>query len=90
MTEGGRMTDRNNEILEGIKEHLGGRGIDTTAIVPEARITEDLDLDSLDVAELTLGLEERFSIEIPDEEAEDLRTVGDVVALIEKKVSVGA
>jgi acyl carrier protein len=84
------MADRKQEILEGIKTHLDGRGIDASTVVPEARITEDLDLDSLDVAELTLGLEERFGIEIPDEEAEELSTVGEVVTLIDNKLSVGA
>ncbi len=83
------MTERSEDILKGIKEHLEGRGIDVSAVTREARITEDLDLDSLDVAELTLGLEERFGVEIPDEEAEELGTVGDVIALIDHKVSVG-
>ncbi|WP_300792806.1 MULTISPECIES: acyl carrier protein, partial [Helicobacter] len=45
---------------------------------------DDLGADSLDVVELVMALEEKFEIEIPDEEAEKIQTVGDVVAYIEK------
>ncbi|MGH2755709.1 MAG: acyl carrier protein [Actinomycetota bacterium] len=78
------------EILEAIREHLGGRGIERETVVFEAELTNDLDLDSLDTVELTLGLEKRFDIEIPDEELEDLVTVRDAVDLIAKKLSVQA
>lgn len=78
------------EIFEVIKEHLVGRGIDGAAVAPEADLANDVGLDSLDVTELTLGLEERFSIEIPDEDLEGLRTVNDAVDLVEQKVAVGA
>lgn len=84
------MAERKEEILEGIRIHLSERGIDTSGVQPGARIAEDLDLDSLDTVELTLGLEQRFGVEIPDEEAEDLVTVDDVITLIESKLSVGA
>lgn len=84
------MGEKSNEILQGIKEHLGGRGIDTAAVSLDADLLGDLDLDSLDTVELTLGLEERFAIEIPDSELEDVVTVGDVVDLIERKLAVGA
>lgn len=84
------MSDRDQEILEEIKGHLAGRGVEVGGVTPEARISEDLDLDSLDTVELTLGLEKRFGVEISDEEAEELSTVGDVVALIGTKLgSVG-
>jgi acyl carrier protein len=78
------------DILEQIREHLSGRGIDPATVQMDADLANDLDLDSLDTVELTLGLEKRFDIEIPDEELEDLVTVGDTVKLIEKKISVGA
>lgn len=81
------MTD-SNEILGAIREHLTGRGVDGAKIVPEARLLRDLDLDSLDTMELTLSLEERFSIEIPDAELEGLETIADAAALIERKLSV--
>lgn len=84
------MGEKSNEVLQGIKDHLGGRGIDTSVVSLDADLLRDLDLDSLDTVELTLGLEERFAIEIPDSELEDVVTVGDVVELIERKLTVGA
>lgn len=77
-------------VLEAIREHLGGRGLDPAKVVPEADLLGDLDLDSLDTMELTLGLEEKFGIEIPDQELEGLSTVADAVGLVERKLSVGA
>ncbi len=84
------MAEKREEILTAIKEHLAERGIDSTDVSEGSDLAKDLGLDSLDVTELTLGLEERFGIEIPDEELEDIGTVGDAVTLIEKKLSVGA
>lgn len=85
------MSGSNQEILEGIKNHLVGRGIDGAKVTLDAELGRDLDLDSLDTVELTLGLEKLFQVELPDEELEDLSTVGDVVDLIiEKKSAVGA
>lgn len=77
-------------ILESIREHLAGRGIDRETVTPEASLGNDLDLDSLDTVELTLGLEKRFDIEIPDSDLEDLTTVGDAISLISKKLAVKA
>ncbi|MFQ6132445.1 MAG: acyl carrier protein [Armatimonadota bacterium] len=64
---------------------------------PEASVTEsatfdgDLKADSLDVVELVMALEEEFDIEIPEEDAEKIRTVGDAVRYIEeKRQEVGA
>jgi acyl carrier protein len=76
------------EILETIKDHLAGRGIEREKVTPEAELLGDLDLDSLDTVELTLGLEEKFGIEIPDTELEDVTTVNDAIDLIEQKVAV--
>jgi acyl carrier protein len=52
-------------------------------VTPEAKFVEDLGADSLDIVELIMALEEEFGHEIPDEEAEKLLTVGDVVKYIE-------
>lgn len=52
-------------------------------VKPESKFVEDLGADSLDVVELVMALEEKFEIEIPDEAAEKIATVGDVVAYIE-------
>lgn len=78
------------EIFGVVKDHLVGRGLDAAAVTPEADLVNDVGLDSLDVTELTLGLEEHFGIEIPDEDLEGLRTVNDAVDLVERKVAVGA
>jgi acyl carrier protein len=83
------MGEKREEILTAIQEHLAERGIDATDVSESSDLAKDLGLDSLDTVELTLGLEERFGIEIPDTELEDVSTVGDAVTLIEKKVSVG-
>jgi acyl carrier protein len=78
------------EIFESIKQHLEGRGIDGEKVTMKADLLGDLDLDSLDTMEMTLGIEERFGIEIPDAELEDLRTIGDAVGLVERKLAVTA
>jgi acyl carrier protein len=83
------MATQRNDVLEVIKEHLGERGIDAADVSEDSDLAKDLGLDSLDTVEMTLGLEERFGIEIPDTELEGVSTVGDAVTLIEKKVSVG-
>ncbi|MBQ7400677.1 MAG: acyl carrier protein [Lentisphaeria bacterium] len=54
-------------------------------VTEDARFIEDLNADSLDIVELIMALEEEFSAEIPDEEAEKLKTVGDAIAYIEGK-----
>jgi len=55
-------------------------------VTPEARFQEDLGADSLDVVELVMKIEEKFNIEIPDEDAEKIRTVKDAVEYIESKI----
>lgn len=54
-------------------------------VTPEAKFIEDLGADSLDVVELVMAFEEQFSVEVPDEDAEKLLTVGDVIKYIEEK-----
>ncbi|MGH2775009.1 MAG: acyl carrier protein [Actinomycetota bacterium] len=83
------MGEKQQEIYGVIKEHLEGRGIESSDITMEADLAGDLGLDSLDTVELTLALEQQYNIEIPDEELTDLTSVKDAVELIEKKVSVG-
>ncbi len=57
--------------------------VDATQVTPEAEFVKDLGADSLDVVELIMALEEKFGIEIPDEQAEKIVNVGDVVEYIE-------
>ncbi|MFM8470906.1 MAG: acyl carrier protein [Limisphaerales bacterium] len=58
-------------------------GVNADQVLPEAKFIEDLGADSLDTVELIMALEEEFGIEVPDEEAEKLVSVGDVIRYIE-------
>ena len=60
-------------------------GVKPEQVTSEAKFIEDLGADSLDVVELVMALEEEFGHEIPDEEAEKLTTVGDVIKYIEER-----
>ncbi len=63
-------------IREIIMEQLG---VDEDQITPEASFVDDLGADSLDTVELVMAFEEEFNVEIPDEDAEKIRTVQDVI-----------
>jgi acyl carrier protein len=82
------MAAQREEIFEVLKEHLVGRGVDGEKVTPEADLQKDLGMDSLDTVEMTVGLEDRFDIEIPDEELEDVQTVNDAIDLIQQKAAV--
>ena len=58
-------------------------GVNEDQVKPEAKFIEDLGADSLDTVELVMALEEKFETEIPDEDAEKLQSVGDVIKFIE-------
>ena len=62
-------------------------GVDPGEMRPEASILEDLGADSLDVVELVMAIEEAFDIEVSDEDAEAMRTVGDVESYVAKRLS---
>lgn len=70
------------KIKDIIVEQLG---VDPEKVKIEASFIDDLGADSLDIVELVMAMEEEFDIEIPDEDAEKLRTVGDVASYLEKK-----
>jgi acyl carrier protein len=76
------MADKTIEqrVKEIIVEQLG---VNADQVTQEAKFIEDLGADSLDIVELVMALEEEFGNEIPDEQAEKLLTVGDVVKYIE-------
>jgi acyl carrier protein len=59
--------------------------VDEDAVTMESVITDDLGADSLDVVDMVMSLEEEFDLEIPDEEIETMKTVGDIVKFIESK-----
>ena len=59
-------------------------GVEADKVTPDASFIEDLGADSLDTVELVMAFEEEFGIDIPDEDAEKMRTVGDAVSYISK------
>jgi acyl carrier protein len=76
-------TDLEQRISEMIIEQLGAT---KEEIVPEASFIDDLGADSLDIVELVMAMEETFDIEIPDEDAEKIQTIGDAVAYLRKRL----
>ena len=74
-----------DKIIEIIVEQLGVKAEEVT---PEASFVDDLGADSLDTVELVMALEEEFNVEIPDEDAEKMTSVGDAIKYIEKKAAV--
>lgn len=73
-----------DKIKEIIVELLG---VNEADVVESASFVDDLGADSLDQVELVMALEEEFGIEIPDEDAETIQTVGDAIKYVEKKTS---
>ena len=69
-----------DKIRQIVAEQLG---VDVTEVTPTASFVNDLGADSLDTVELVMALEEEFGIEIPDEDAEKISTVADVISYIE-------
>ena len=59
--------------------------VDSAEVLPQAQFVQDLGADSLDTVELVMALEEEFDIEIPDEDAEKIKTVGEAVTYIKDK-----
>lgn len=70
------------KVTKIIEEQLG---VEPDRIKPEASFIDDLGADSLDIVELVMAMEEEFDLEIPDEDAEKLKTVQDVTSYIEGK-----
>lgn len=72
-------------VLERVQGIVTERlGVDAAQIVPEAEFIGDLNADSLDLVEVIMAIEQEFDLEIKDEEAENIRTVGDAVKYIEE------
>lgn len=65
-------------------------GVSMEEIKPEVSFLDDLGADSLDIVELVMAMEEEFDIEIPDDDAEKIRTIGDAFAYIKDKEKGGA
>lgn len=76
------------EIAERIKGIIVEQlGVSLEEVNPEASFIEDLGADSLDIVELIMALEEEYDIEIPDEDAEKIQTVQDVITYVETRQS---
>jgi acyl carrier protein len=76
------MSNVEEKVKDIIAEELG---VERDKLTPEASFMEDLGADSLDTVELVMAFEKEFDIDIPDEEAEKLRTVGDALKYLHDK-----
>lgn len=73
-----------DKVTKIIVDHLD---VDADKVQPKSSFIEDLGADSLDIVEIVMSFEEEFGIEIPDEDAEKLKTVQDVLDYLEKNVA---
>ncbi len=78
------MSDVAQKVIKIVAEQLGVR---EDEIKPESSFVNDLGADSLDTVELVMALEDEFGMEIPDEDAEKISTVGDAIKYIEEKMA---
>jgi acyl carrier protein len=81
--------DERNDVMASIEERVKNiiveqLGVDAGQVNPDASFVEDLGADSLDTVELVMAFEEEFDIEIPDEDAEKMATVGNAIAYLEE------
>jgi acyl carrier protein len=77
------MSDTAERVKKIVVEHLG---VDDSKVTDNASFVDDLGADSLDTVELVMAFEKEFDIDIPDEEAEKLRTVGDAMKYLHEKM----
>jgi acyl carrier protein len=86
---GGRIEMDRPEIEARVKKVLAEQlAVDEAQVVPDARFAEDLNADSLDLVEAVLALEEEWNIEIPEDEMEAVKTVGQAVDIVASKLGV--
>lgn len=81
------MTDLTTVLERVTKVIIDRLGVEEGEVKPEASFRDDLGADSLDVVELVMELEDEFDMEISDEDAEKIATVGDAISYIEAKIS---
>ncbi|MDD9949973.1 MAG: acyl carrier protein [Zetaproteobacteria bacterium] len=79
------MTNEATTVEDKIKSIVASQlGVEQSAVVAGAKFIEDLGADSLDIVELVMAMEEAFSVDIPDEEAENIKSVEDAVNYVKK------
>ena len=79
------MAEATGSVEDRVKQIVVNQlGVEENAVVGKAKFIEDLGADSLDIVELVMAMEESFGIDIPDDEAENIRTVDDAVSYIKK------
>ncbi|MBL6769880.1 MAG: acyl carrier protein [Rhizobiales bacterium] len=78
------MSDVAERVKKIVIEHLG---VDASKVEEKASFIDDLGADSLDTVELVMAFEEEFEVEIPDDAAETIQTVGDAISFLEKSKS---
>ena len=90
-TENEEMAQSREEVVETMKDVLASElGVEADKVTADARFKEDLDADSLDLVEVVLALEEKFGIEISDDQIAGVKTVGEAADLvISKQTAVG-
>ncbi len=76
------MSDTADRVKKIVTEHLG---VEADKVTEDAAFIDDLGADSLDIVELVMAFEEEFGVEIPDDAAEDITTVKDAIAYIDKQ-----
>ncbi len=90
-TEGAMSAVASNSVAVRVNhivvKHLG---VEPSALVPQANLLDDLGADSLDVVELVMAVEAEFGIAVPDEDVENIRTIGDIVRYVGSKVEASA
>ncbi|MEL6111826.1 MAG: acyl carrier protein [Pseudomonadota bacterium] len=76
------MSDLAEKVKKIVVEHLD---VEAAKVEPKASFIDDLGADSLDIVELVMAFEEEFEVEIPDDAAETIQTVGDAITFIEQQ-----
>ncbi|GAA1779343.1 MULTISPECIES: acyl carrier protein [Streptomonospora] len=79
------MAHTEQEILDGLGEIIDEiAGVSASEVTPEKSFVDDLDIDSLSMVEIAVAAQDKFGVEIPDDQLKDLKTVQDVINFIQK------